>query len=508
MAFPEVNKLRKNGQTEEAYNLASKDLQADPDNIWNKRGMAWVLIAFLKKYANNRDKQNFLEKLAEFRDLKLPVDDWGNLIFKNLMYWVNSFLSSLTKEKEFDLKTFEKFWAIIRETNYPKPSELHSCILRYFLKLKEKWSKIEDFLDWWDFNHFRKEDYEPLVMEEKTIMPLVEQAYLALSKSILKGERKNPLEYKKTVNQEKLERVLKEMQSIYEEHPEYEYFPYHIGLLLSAKGDNKNALGELLPFAREHTKRFWVWTLLGDLHKEDKETQIACYCRGLMCKEPDKMTIGIRKKLTNLLIEQGFNPEAKYELKKIKEIQEENGWKVSNGIKQQIGKDWYKQAEMPKNNIKFYRQHASRANAILAKDLDSMLGVVTNVKKDKKVLGYIVDKNTQGGFNYSSFMDNPFPGDKIEIWSVPKTNKEGETYQKVIYAEITEKKPKEDILRDLNGTIRVLEDKKIGFIEDAFIPPHMVEKHNLKHEQEVQAKAVLNYNKTKSEWGWMVVNLK
>jgi hypothetical protein len=105
-------------------------------------------------------------------------------------------------------------------------------------------------------------------------------------------------------------------------------------------------------------------------------------------------------------------------------------------------------------------------------------------------------------------MDNPFPGDKIEIWSVPKTNKEGETYQKVIYAEITEKKPKEDIIRDLNGTIRVLEDKKIGFIEDAFIPPHMVEKHNLKHEQEVQAKAVLNYNKTKSEWGWMVVNLK
>ena len=137
-----------------------------------------------------------------------------------------------------------------------------------------------------------------------------------------------------------------------------------------------------------------------------------------------------------------------------------------------------------------------------------MVGVVTNVKKDRKVLGYIVDKNTQGGFNYSSFMGNPQPGDKIELWSVSKTNKEGKPYQKVIYAETTDKTPKEEIVKDLNGPIKVLEDKKIGFIEGALIPHYMVEKHNLKHEEEIQAKAVLNYNKAKNEWGWLVVKLK
>jgi len=507
MSFPEVNKLRKAGRMEEAYNLAKKELNSDPDNIWNKRSMAWVLIMYLKQYAYSSENQKFLQTLSEFKDLKMPYNENEAMIFDNLKCWIAKFLSQLTKEDNPDTDLFEEFWEYIKEIPYPKPSEMHSSILRFFLKLKDKWNKIEDFLDWWDFNHFRKEDYEPLVMEERTVMPLVEQAYLALAKSIIKGESKNPLEYKETINQEKLDRVLKEMQTLYQEHPEYEYFPYYIGLLLSAKGNNTKALGELLPFAREHTGRFWVWTLLGDIHKEDEEIQMACYCRGLMCKEPDKMTIGIRKKLTNLLIKNGFYPEAKYELNKIREIQEENEWKVSNGIKQQMDKEWYANTEMPKNNFHFYKKHAPQANAILAKDLDSMIGVVTNVKKDKKVLGYIIDKNIQGGFNYSSFMGNPQPGDKIELWSVAKTNREGENYQKVIYAEITEKSPKEDILKELNGPIRVLEDKKIGFIEDAFIPPHMVEKHNLKHEQEIQAKAVLNYNKTKNEWGWKVVKL-
>jgi hypothetical protein len=508
MSFKEVNKIRKEGKLDEAYNLSKQDLESEPDNIWNKRGMSWVLIMYLKQFAYEGNSQKFLTTLKEFRDLQLPGDGSENMVFENLNFWVTKFLSTVSKEENQDIDVFEEFWEIIKDINFPKPSEMHSNILKFFLKISDNWDKFEDFLNWWDLNNLRDEDYKEEDIGERKIMPLAERAYIALSKSVLKGEKYNPLEFTRSINQEKLEKVTNQMKELYEKYPHYEYIPYYIGKLLYAKGNEDEALSNLLPFAREHINKFWVWTLLGDLHEEDEKIQIACYCRGLLCKEPDSMTVKLRRKLANLLVEKQNYPEAKFEINKVKEIREQNGWKISNQLKNWISEEWYANTETPKNNFHFYKKHAPKANAILAKDLDSMVGVVTNVKKDKKVLGYIVDKQIQGGFNYNSFMDNPQPGDTIEIWSVPKKNKEGEAYQKVIYAEITDKSPKEDIIKDLNGPIRILEDKKIGFIEDAFIPPYMIEKHNLKHKQEIQAKAVLNFNKTKNEWGWMVVKIE
>ena len=508
MSFPEVNKLRKAGQIEEAYNLAQKELNSDPDNIWKKRSMAWVLIMYLKQYTYSSENQKFLQTLSEFKDLKMPYNEDEAMIFDNLKCWIAKFLSQLAKEDNPDTDNFEEFWEYIKEIPYPKPSEMHSSILRFFLKLKDKWNKIEDFLDWWDFNHFRKEDYEPLVMEERTIMPLIEQAYLALAKSILKGESKNPLEYKKTINQEKLDRVLKEMQALYQEHPEYEYFPYYIGLLLSAKGDHTKALGELLPFAREHTGRFWVWTLLGDIHKSDKDLQMACYCRGLLCKEREKSLVRLRQKLAEILVEKEWYPKAKYEINKLKETREQEGWKIPNKIKNWMNHEWYANAELLKNNLGFYKQHATKANGILAMDLDSMVGVVTNVKKDKKVLGFIVNKEISGGFNFSNIMnDRPQPGDKLEMWYEPRTNKEGRSFRKIFHAELTDKEPETELVKDLQGQVKILNNRNIGFLEGAFIPSVIVNKHQLKNEEQIQAKAVLSYNKVREEWGWRVVRI-
>ncbi|MFW5721548.1 MAG: tetratricopeptide repeat protein, partial [Bacteroidota bacterium] len=427
--------------------------------------------------------------------------------FDNLKYWVNKFLSKLLKEEKPDIDLFEEFWEIVKDITYPKPSELHSNILKYFLKISDNWGKFESFIDWWNLDNLRDEDFESEDIGDRIIMSLAERTYLALSKSVLKGEITDPLDFTRSVNQEKLEQVTKQMQELYEKYPHYEYVPYYLGKLLYAKGNEEEALSNLLPFARDHINKYWVWTLLGDLHEEDEEIQMACYCRGLLCKEPEKSLVRIRLKLAEILVEKEWYPEAKHEINKIHDTRKEKGWKIPNKIKNWMNQEWYADTEMPENNFQFYKKYAPRANSILAKDLDSMVGVITNVKKDKKVLGYIVDKDTQGGFNYSSFMGNPQPGDKIEFWSVPKINKEGENYQKVIYAETTDKNPKAEIVKELNGPIRVLEDKKIGFIEDAFIPPHMVEKHNLKQEEEIQAKAVLNFNKTKNEWGWMVVKI-
>jgi len=508
MSFKEVNKLRKDGQLDEAYKMAQEDLESEPVNIWNKRGMSWVLIMYLKQYAHSGEHQNFLQTLQEFRDLQMPGDGSEDMIFENLKYWVTKFLSAISKEESPDVDLFEEFWEIIKEIPYPKPSEMHSSILKFFLKIKKSWDRMEEFLEVWDFKNFRDQDYEYEDTGKVTINPLVERAYMAMSKLILAGSKNNPLELQPSINQEKLEKVLKEMQELYQAHPDFQYLPYYIGKLLYARGSKEEALKNLLPFTRANESKFWVWTLLGNIYDKDKDLQLACYCKGLLNKEPENMKIGLRKKLTNLLIEKSFYPEAKYELNKIREIQEENGWKVSNGIKQQMGKEWYQQAEMPKNNLNFYRQHARKTSSLLAQDLNSMVGVVTNVKKERNVLGFIVNKEISGGFDFSHMMDTPKPGDKLEMWYEPRTNKKGESFRKVFHAEPTDKNPKEGILKELKGEVSIIKEKNIGFLEGAFIPPDLVEKNHLENEDKIQAKSVLNFNKAKDEWGWRVVEIR
>ena len=62
-------------------------------------------------------------------------------------------------------------------------------------------------------------------------------------------------------------------------------------------------------------------------------------------------------------------------------------------------------------------------------------------------------------------------------------------------------------MKDLQGQVRVLANSNIGFLEGAFIPPDMVNKHQLNNQDQIHAKAVLSYNKVREEWGWRVVRI-
>jgi hypothetical protein len=48
MSFKEVKELRKSGKLDEALTLAKLTLQEAPDDIWAKRGLAWVHYDYIK----------------------------------------------------------------------------------------------------------------------------------------------------------------------------------------------------------------------------------------------------------------------------------------------------------------------------------------------------------------------------------------------------------------------------------------------------------------------------
>jgi tetratricopeptide (TPR) repeat protein len=75
MSFKEIKELRQAGKLEEALQMANQALEAEPDNIWNKRAAAWVYYDYLKKYSQPETFDLFKENLIKLKGLQLPEDE-------------------------------------------------------------------------------------------------------------------------------------------------------------------------------------------------------------------------------------------------------------------------------------------------------------------------------------------------------------------------------------------------------------------------------------------------
>ena len=65
MPAKEIKELRQAGKLEEAYAMAEAEMQLEPENIWTKRNISWVIYSQLDASANNL--HFFLDKLEELK---------------------------------------------------------------------------------------------------------------------------------------------------------------------------------------------------------------------------------------------------------------------------------------------------------------------------------------------------------------------------------------------------------------------------------------------------------
>lgn len=54
------------------------------------------------------------------------------------------------------------------------------------------------------------------------------------------------------------------------------------------------------------------------------------------------------------------------------------------------------------------------------------------------------------------------------------------------------------------GDIRIT-DKGFGFIDDVFVAPHIILKHNYTSGQQIDGKAIRTFNKKKEQFGWTLL---
>jgi len=501
MPAKEIKELRQSGQLEGALTMASEELKAQPDNIWAKRNISWVYYDSIKQHVLNVNFDGFIEMLLKVKELNLPEDEI--MIFDNLTWQISSMVFKLQRAESVEFSKINQVFDCMKEFHFTKPSEGYSLLYKSFHKGYKNWSRYLEFADWWGLESFRPEDYLEETYNDKKIMALAEQAFIAYSKALLTGEPLDAFGAQRKISTEKIEEFLPKLEVVISKYKNYQYPIYFKAKLLLALGDNEKVLSSFLPFAKQKKNDFWVWELLAEIFEDNNKNKMACLCKALSLKTKEDFIINTRQNMATILIEDKCYNEAKTEIVAIIKTREKNKWRVPNNIIEWTKQPWYIEAKENRNNSKLYESNLADAEELLFHNIDETIVVVEFVNHDKKMLSFIHSKALKGFFNYNFLKINPKIGDVFNVRLEPIGS---DGYHKILtLKEIdTSNGFASEVLKEVAGSVRIPEGKNFGFLGDIFVSPDFIKENNIVNDDEVSGKAILSFNKKKNDWGWKV----
>jgi hypothetical protein len=532
MSFKEVKELRRQGLLQEALTLAKRDIEAKPEEIWNRRSLGWVYYDFLKLYADQINHVEFRRILGLLSQLNLPLEE--KMIFDKVAWQVGKLTNSISSksiipkngvdgEKEstkielFELIRMEHearmgIFNIIKDFHFSRPSISYSFLLKIFMKHFMHYPDLSflNFADWWNFDNFLPEDHKKRVSEDgKSYMSLAEQAYINYSKQLLK---KLPIvnSLQNTTDNQMIERFIPKLENIIKLHPEWDYPLYFKAKLFLALGKNNEVREFIMPFAKRKRSEFWVWALLADTFQEEDEHKIACLCKALSLESNEKMTVNVHRKLGKLLRSKGLITAADSEITISNKIEVDNK-SLATEIEpdENLSNPAVPESEnkmKPTNTNKvLYLNFVSIADAILFSDVPMELAVVEFVNKDKKVLNFVISKERSGFLKYDRFLKSIEIGDRLLVRL--EGNGINQPY-KAITVEKTDKSTSEELLKSFKGNLRKNENQPFGFVGEIFIESKLIEKQLLTDGEEIKGISIISFNRKKNLWGWKAINVK
>lgn len=515
MSFIQVKELRQAGKLDEAYQVALQYLaekkpaseayhpifaqlfENQPDLIWAKRAMAWVLYEYLKQSEIQENHEAFFKYLTELVQLELPSSEV--MVFDAIAWQIGKLVFELQKQEKIEYQKIDILFEVIQKFHFTKPSPAYSFLYKAFHKGHQGWSNYLEFANWWNFEYFEAADYleEELPKNGKKVMALVEQAYIAYAKKLLEKAAEG-------LDREKIAVFLPMLDTLIEKYPRYRYLPYFKAKLLLAIGDPEDAFSAFLPFAKAKKNEFWVWDVMAEMFSNNHDKQIACYCKALSCGTSEEFLIKVRTKLAALLIETEKYNEAKTEITFVLNINEQQGWKVSRQVSQWLNSTWYKEADVQKDNRILYRMHAPLAEQLLFANLPEEIAVVEFVNRDKKMLNFIINLKRYGFLKYDGFFKEVNIGDII---AVRLDSRSSDGYYAALTLQQTDKKPDNSVLKNFEGRLDIRNDNPFGFVENIMVDSKLIQEYRLNNGDFIKGTAIASFNKKKQEWGWKVVSL-
>ena len=496
----QIKELRQSGKLDEALNLAWKDLEQNIDNVFAKRNLSWVYFEFIKKYTTENNISGFIEYLEKIQGLELPEDE--TMLNDSIAWKVGVLFFHLMKMPNFPYSEVYKIIDIIRNFQYTKPSESYSFLLKAIHKvLKPNKDKYISFIDWWNLDNLREEDFEKeLLPNGKAVMSIAEQVFTAYFKSLIPSIE-NPIE------REVVFENVKKIDEILKKHPDFVYLVYFKVQMLLAIGEKEELKKSYLPFAQKKFSEFWVWDLMSQIVETDEE-KLTCLCQACKSgKGVEQMKTGVYLKMAKYFLSNGMLSEAKSELLKIKKIKEKFLQKIPSEVINLLSSEKIENTKETLSNNEFYNNNTQNVDAILFSNFPAQNIFVNNVNQEKKMISFITDNEKIGYFKHDRVNPNLkiYVGDVLSV----RFKQISEEFPSKL---LTLKKTEDISLRNRNikevfGKLKISQ-KGFGFVDDVFIPSSIIEKNKFIDFQSLKVVAVRKYDKQKAQLSWNYVKHK
>lgn len=502
MLSSEISELRKSGKIEEALVLANQYLEEPTDDLYLKRAVSWVFYELVKKAVLEHSYEDLEKYMGKVAQVNLPDEE--HMVFDNCAFKLGSFL--FKEDRNNENQHLDQLFELIRNFHFTKPSEAYSFLLKAFLHHKDGWHRTRLFLDWWNLDRLRPEDYLKEEYNGNRTISLAEKAYISYAKKLLDEHTQMqaagiPMEDSFS---QQIEVFLKRLDRLIDRYPEMEYPPFYKAKLLMSLGDTENVLSALLPFARKRQRDFWIWDLMAEALPEDRNTRIACYCKALSLPASQEFLVRVRLNLAKELIAASMYSEAKTEIQQYIATVTEQGWPVKSIVLDWQQQAWYGESEGSQDNRPLYNKLLHQAEELLFRDIPEEQIAVEFVNHQKKILNFIRDKSTYGFFKYSRFRIRPSVGMilnvRFETKAVGGLNKVF-TVREAINADDMPS------IKEVQDNISINANGGFGFVEDVYLPPKLIKEHGITDGQNIKVKAIQSYNKTKDKLGWKAIEL-
>jgi hypothetical protein len=484
-----VSRLRKNGQLNEACELAEQLLVNKLDDVFNRRAAAWVYIDFLKLHGVFKEETlSKLEKLCA-----LGFDASEKILWEQLYWVVAKAVFKLTDDTSSAL--LDRF-EICCQSFAAVPGQAYSVMLKALVKQALKWKQFSAMVASWGLENFQTSDFENETLQNGRGVPsLVERTYLAVSKAYLMQP------YADTSMLD----FLQQLNTVSEAHPEMLYLIYYRALLYQKMGQLGTALALLRPFAQKKKRDFWVWDLLAQLHPDDHALQMACLAKALMCTTPPEFLVKIRQRFAELLVGHERWEEARVEIEALIQVREANHWRIPSCVYEWVKTPTYQLASKRKSNYDLYTQLAKNADALLFSPSNAHIGIIWHLNTEKQTAQFFVDEAINGGFCYAKLgVSAPEIGQAFTFWLQEVTHKDGK-YWKVDKVVRSEGQIAPNQMKSFNGRLQL--KGRMGFVGDVFVDIPTIAA-SFEHAQLVEGTAVRTYNLKNKEWGWKANHLK
>lgn len=403
VSFSDIMKLRKEGKLREAYEAARQSLALEPDDVWAKRAMMWVVYDYAKQNTAPDKREGFLRCVHQMTFLQIPAEE--DMFYNSAGILVRNVVRKCVGDPSAT-GFLSALWEELRQWNWTIPGKAYSGLLLSFLKVKDQWPLFADFCEWWNFDHLTDEDFEAMLLPDgNKDLPLAEKAYMAYSKALLRLADRN-----------RIRLWLPVLEDLVKLHPNYVFLSYYCVKLQLLSGEKNKVVDLLKPLAIKKSGEFWVWELIADAAGTDEEC-LSAYSKAMLCRSPEKMTVALRERVGMCLLRNGYVAEAKRELEEVVRIRTENKWRVQQEVLLQLGSDELQDVVAAKDNRSFYRTHASLAEDEFLGKTEVLEAKVLHVNEEKRFVSFSIGKRKTGFFKEKNLkrLKSLHVGDLIEM---------------------------------------------------------------------------------------------